>query len=60
MSLTSWTAHLFKQILELGKSVRVDSQSLVVNFLLDELAAVLLINLPDDRLDGGVALDEHA
>ena len=49
--------HFVQSPFELGQSIALDDQGLVVKVLDDEVVA-LRVNLDDDGLDGLVALDE--
>lgn len=51
--------HIFKLLLEQRNHVLLDDNALLVEVLDDEVV-VFTVNVDNDGLDGGVALDEHA
>ena len=50
--------HVVEQLLDQGSLVRLDKEVCLVQVLDDEL--VLLVEVDEDGLDGGLALDERA
>ena len=51
--------HIFELLLEQGNHVLLDNDALLVE-VLDNKVVILAVNVDNDGLDRGVALDEHA